>query len=315
MVETTQENWQRMCPHSANTYELRVRLQEDGDFFRIRSQHKDGSPYTQHIKGKGKGKSGLPRTSPSTYPARGAPHMPAREYFREHARERFDRDYSPYRMRGRTRDYTREPLRERAHEPSRDVVRERPRAHDRAPAQELEREYVKEPISEHAVEAARALLREHERELARERERERERERDRERERERVLTRARPGSHASTVSRDPAHGPSDCRHPRDRDVRTEGRMESRRSAYAQHRDEEEVDEPPAKHRRMSPPVPSECGRYEPRRSRYDRFDRRDPYARHEQHSQHEYRSQSSRSPINEPAAHSAEPHMASHLPA
>ena len=148
------------------------------------------------------------------------------------------------------------------------------------------------------------------------------------------------------------------------EIATEGRMESRRSAYAQHRDEEEVDEPPAKHRRMSPPVPSEYGRYEPRRSRYDhgvheeqapeqgpepsgwgqagvfpftggwdvvagqqgqharprqqrydRFDRQDPYARHEQQSQHEYRSQSSRSPINEPAAHSAEPHMASHLPA
>ena len=154
MIETTQENWQRMCPDSANTYELRVRLQENGDFFRIRSQHQDGSPYTQHIKGKGKGKSRPPRTSPSTYSARGAPHMPAREYSREHAREPFDRDYSPDRMRGRTREYTREPLRERAHESSRDVVRERPRGHDRAAAQEFEREYVKEPISEHAVEAA-----------------------------------------------------------------------------------------------------------------------------------------------------------------
>ena len=37
--------------------------------------------------------------------------------------------------------------------------------------------------------------------------------------------------------------------------------------------------------------------------------------RHEQHNQHEYRSQSSRSPVNEPAMHSSEPHAASHLPA
>ena len=100
MIETTQENWQQMRPDSENTYELRVRLQEDGDFFRIRSQHQDGSPYTQHIKGKGKGKSGPPHTSPSTYSARGAPHTSAREHSREHTREHFDRDYIPDHVRG-----------------------------------------------------------------------------------------------------------------------------------------------------------------------------------------------------------------------
>ena len=303
MIETTQENWQQMCPDSENTYELRVRPQEVGDFFRITSQHQDVSPYTQHIKGKGKGKSGPPRTSPSTYSARGAAHTSAREHSRKHAREHFERDYIPEYVRGTDRGYAREPVRERTRETSRDTVRERSRGHDRAAAQEYDRESAKEPISEHAVEAARALLREHAREQARER--------------ECVPIRDRLSTYASTTSRDPVHDPRDFHHPQDaRDICSGGwTMESRRSAYDQYRGEEEADEPPAKHRRMSPPVPSEYGRHELRRSRYDQYDRHDPYIRHQQHDQHDYRCQSRRSTVNEPAVHSSEPHTASHLPA